>query len=114
MPCATASSVIQVGAVERTTTDMRSGSALFEDAFLVGTTFNYAEIRGFGTAEGRFFTEADELHHSPVAFTASIWWRNSFRSRPGGQDSARGIDQSSWWKSPKRAALSSANRRIIS
>ena len=58
----------KVGAVERTTTDMRSGSALFEDAFLVGATPNYAEIRDFETAEGRFFTEADELHHSPVAF----------------------------------------------
>ncbi len=58
----------KVGAVERTTTDIRSGSALFEDAFLVGATPNYAEIRDFETAEGRFFTEADELHHSPVAF----------------------------------------------
>jgi len=57
-----------VAAVEASTTDVRSGSALFEDANLIGVTPNYLDIRRLNVAAGRFFTEADEFHRQPVCF----------------------------------------------
>ncbi len=58
----------RVGAVEVVNTDVRAGNTLFEDANLVGASPNYAEIRDFEVATGRFFTEADEMHHAPICF----------------------------------------------
>ena len=57
-----------VAAVENSTTDVRSGSELFEDANLIGVTPNYLDIRRLNVAAGRFFTEADEFRRQPVCF----------------------------------------------
>jgi putative ABC transport system permease protein len=58
----------RVGAAENTTADVRFGNVLDEDANVLGVTPNYAEIRSFEVAAGRFLTDADELHRAPVCF----------------------------------------------
>ena len=58
----------RVGAAENTTADVRFGIVLDEDANVLGVTPNYAEIRNFEVAAGRFLTDADELHRAPVCF----------------------------------------------
>ena len=58
----------RVGAAENTTADVRFGNVLDEDANVLGVTPNYAEIRNFEVAAGRFLTDADELHRAPVCF----------------------------------------------
>jgi putative ABC transport system permease protein len=58
----------EVGAVENSISDVRSGNQLAEDASFMGVTPNYGEIRKINVASGRFFTEADELHRQPVCF----------------------------------------------
>ncbi len=55
-----------VAAVENATTDVRAGNELFEDALLSGVTPNYADARVLEVAEGRFLTQADELHRQRV------------------------------------------------
>ena len=55
-----------VAAVENATTDVRAGNELFEDALLSGVTPNYADARVLEIAEGRFLTQADELHRQRV------------------------------------------------
>jgi putative ABC transport system permease protein len=47
---------------------VHSGNALLENAWVIGVTANYAEVRGLNVAEGRFLTEADDEHRSEVAF----------------------------------------------
>ncbi len=58
----------QIAAMENSLSDVRSGSAVFEDVSIVGVTANYADIRSINLAIGRFLTEADDLHRSPVCF----------------------------------------------
>src|SRR5712692_2504233 len=58
----------QVAAVEGTVADIRSGNDLAEDVNLVGVTPNYAEVRSYTVATGRFFNDTDERHRSPVCF----------------------------------------------
>ncbi len=58
----------QIAAVENTNSDVRSGNELMEDVNVVGVTPNYAEIRSISLASGRFLTEADDTHRSPVCF----------------------------------------------
>ena len=48
--------------------DVRSGNILLENTDLTGVTPNYADIRNMNLSAGRFLTEGDELHHSPVCF----------------------------------------------
>jgi len=48
--------------------DIRSGDQLLENTRVTGATANYAQMRNIGVASGRYFTEADELHHSPICF----------------------------------------------
>ena len=61
----TAKSVAAAGYV---TSDIRSGNILLENTQVTGATANYAEMRNIGVAAGRYFTEADDLHHSPICF----------------------------------------------
>jgi putative ABC transport system permease protein len=61
----TARSVSSMGFV---TTDIRSGNILLENTRVTGATANYADMRNIGLAAGRYFTEADDLHHSPICF----------------------------------------------
>src|SRR6266436_6988826 len=58
----------QIGALLGTSSDVRSGNELLEDVNIDGVTPNYSEIRSFSVASGRFLTEADETHRSPVCF----------------------------------------------
>src|SRR5260370_17085974 len=58
----------QIAAVENSLSDIRSGNDLMEDVNIVGVTPNYAELRNINLASGRFMTEADDTHRSPVCF----------------------------------------------
>ncbi|HJY88203.1 MAG TPA: ABC transporter permease [Candidatus Acidoferrales bacterium] len=58
----------QVAALDGTDLDVRYGNELFENARVQGVTPNFAEVRSLGVAAGRFLTEADDLHRSPVCF----------------------------------------------
>jgi putative ABC transport system permease protein len=57
-----------VAAEEDQNVDARFGNILLENCNVAGVTPNYADIRSMNLAQGRFLTEADELHHSEVAF----------------------------------------------
>jgi putative ABC transport system permease protein len=57
-----------VAATDDRLMDVRSGNILLENTDLTGVTPNYAEIRSINLAGGRFLTEGDDLHHSPVCF----------------------------------------------
>jgi putative ABC transport system permease protein len=48
--------------------DVRSGNILLENTKLAGATADYAELRNIGLASGRYLTEADDLHRSPICF----------------------------------------------
>ncbi len=48
--------------------DIRYGNILLENCTIAGVSANYAEIENLNLAQGRFLTEADDLHHSAVAF----------------------------------------------
>lgn len=48
--------------------DMRSGNNLLENTRVTGATADYTELRNIGLASGRYLTEADDLHHSPICF----------------------------------------------
>jgi putative ABC transport system permease protein len=61
----TASRVAAAGWVN---TDIRSGSILLENTRVTGATADYTELRNIGLASGRYITEADDLHHSPICF----------------------------------------------
>jgi len=58
----------QVAALLGTNSDVRSGNDLMEDVRILGVTSNYSEVRSLNVAAGRFLTEADDTHHSPVCF----------------------------------------------
>jgi putative ABC transport system permease protein len=58
----------QVGAEEDTNADVRAGKVLDENVTVSGVTPNYADIRSFEVANGRFLTDADEDHRAQVAF----------------------------------------------
>ena len=61
-----------------TSSDVRSGNELLEDVSVDGVTPNYSDVRNIVVASGRFITEADETHHSPVAFIGSDLVRKFF------------------------------------
>jgi putative ABC transport system permease protein len=58
----------RVAAAGWVTIDMRSGNTLLENTRVTGATADYAELRNIGLASGRYITEADDLHHSPICF----------------------------------------------
>ena len=68
----------QVAAIEGSLADVRFGNDLLEDVNLVGVTSNYAEVRSYTVAAGRFFTQADEGHRSPVCFLGADVARRFF------------------------------------
>ncbi len=61
----------QVAAEDDRNMDVRSGNILLESTSLVGVSSNYSEIRNINLAQGRFLTEADDLHRAPVCFIGS-------------------------------------------
>ena len=68
----------QIAAVLGTSSDVRSGNALLEDVNVQGVTPNYSDVRNIVVGSGRFLTEADETHHSPVAFIGADVVRKFF------------------------------------
>jgi putative ABC transport system permease protein len=58
----------RVAAAGWVTIDIRSGNTLLENTRVTGATADYAELRNIGLASGRYITEADDLHHSPICF----------------------------------------------
>ncbi len=63
--------VLRIAGEEDQNVDVRYENILLENSSVVGVTPNYAEIENLNLAQGRFLTEADELHHSPVTFIGS-------------------------------------------
>ena len=61
----TASRVAAAGWV---TIDIRSRNILLENTRVMGATADYAELRNIGLSSGRYITQADDLHHSPICF----------------------------------------------
>jgi putative ABC transport system permease protein len=62
---------LRIAGEEDQNVDIRYENILLENSNVVGVTPNYAEIENLNLAQGRFLTEADELHHSPVTFIGS-------------------------------------------
>ena len=58
----------RVAAAGWVTIDIRAGNTLLENTRVEGATADYAELRNIGLASGRYLTEADDLHHSPICF----------------------------------------------
>jgi putative ABC transport system permease protein len=46
--------------------DMRYNGVLLENTRVMGASADYAELRNIGLASGRYITEADDRHHSPI------------------------------------------------
>jgi putative ABC transport system permease protein len=57
-----------VAATDDQNIDVRSGNMLLENTDVTGVTANYSELRNIGLVSGRYLTEADDLHRSPVCF----------------------------------------------
>jgi putative ABC transport system permease protein len=58
----------RIAGEEDQSSDIRYENQLMENSTIAGVTANYAEIENINLAQGRFLSEADDLHHSPVAF----------------------------------------------
>lgn len=58
----------RVAATGWVTKDIRYGNKLLENTSVMGATSDYAELRNIGLHSGRYITEADGLHHSPICF----------------------------------------------
>ena len=58
----------QIAALLGNVSDVRSGNDLLENVNILGVTANYSEVRSLNIAAGRFLTEADDTHRSPVCF----------------------------------------------
>src|SRR5262249_13649221 len=57
-----------VAAEEDRNLQTRAGDIIMENTSVMGTTPNFADVRNLNVSEGRFITEADDEHHSDVAF----------------------------------------------
>jgi putative ABC transport system permease protein len=57
-----------VAAEEDRNVQTRSGDQKMENTSVMGVTTNFADVRNLNVTEGRFFTPADEEHHSEVVF----------------------------------------------
>jgi putative ABC transport system permease protein len=58
----------QIAALLGNNSDVRYGNDLLENVNILGVSANYSEIRNVNVASGRFLTESDEEHRSPVCF----------------------------------------------
>lgn len=58
----------QIAAVIGTSSDIRYENQLKEDVNILGVSPNYSDVRSINVAAGRFLTDADNNHHSPVCF----------------------------------------------
>ena len=55
-----------VAAVDDRNVQVRSGNTKMDSTDVMGVTPNYADVRSLNIAQGRFITEADEMHHAEV------------------------------------------------
>jgi putative ABC transport system permease protein len=55
-----------VAAVDDRNVQVRSGNTKMDNTDVMGVTPNYADVRSLNIAQGRFITEADEMHHAEV------------------------------------------------
>lgn len=62
---------LRIAGEEDQNADIRYENILLENSSIAGVSANYAEIENLNLAQGRFLTEADDLHHAPVAFIGS-------------------------------------------
>jgi putative ABC transport system permease protein len=62
---------LRMAGEEDQVSDVRYENQLLENSSIAGVSPSYAEIENLNLAQGRFLTEADDLHHSPVAFIGS-------------------------------------------
>jgi len=60
--------------------DVRSGNILLENTRVTGATADYTELRNIGLASGRYLTQADDLHHSPICFIGADVAKKFFAS----------------------------------
>ncbi len=60
--------VQQVAAADDTRVSARYGNETLDDVSFLGTTPNFAEVRGINVGYGRFFTPSDDQHNAPVCF----------------------------------------------
>ncbi len=58
----------QIAALLGSNSDVRYGNDLLENVNILGVTSNYSDIRNVNVAAGRFLTESDQEHRSPVCF----------------------------------------------
>ncbi|HKW88199.1 MAG TPA: ABC transporter permease [Candidatus Acidoferrales bacterium] len=58
----------RAAAEEDTTQTVHYGENIMEDISVIGATPEFAEVRDFDIASGRFMTAPDELHRTPVCF----------------------------------------------
>jgi putative ABC transport system permease protein len=67
----TMKTALRIAGEEDQNQDLRYGNILLENSTVAGVSANYADIENLNLAQGRFLTEADDLHHSEVAFIGS-------------------------------------------
>ncbi len=70
----------QIAALFGTVSDVRAGNELLENVNILGVTSNYSEVRSLNVGAGRFLTEADETHRSPVCFIGADLAKKFFSS----------------------------------
>jgi len=58
----------KVAAADDTNVSVRYGNETLDGVQFLGTTPNFADVRGINVGLGRFFTETDDEHRSPVCF----------------------------------------------
>ena len=68
----------RVAAVDSTVQDVHNGERLMEDVSVIGATPEFAEVRSWDVAAGRFFTDVDETHRTPVCFVGQDIVANLF------------------------------------
>jgi len=47
---------------------VRTGNVKMDNTDVMGVTYNFADVRNINVAQGRFLTQADDVHHSEVVF----------------------------------------------
>src|SRR5258708_28414491 len=81
----------QIAALLGNNSDVRFGNDLLENVNILGVTSNYSEVRSLNIAAGRFLTEADQEHRSPVCFICADVVKKLFSNLdPTGQSTRTG------------------------
>jgi putative ABC transport system permease protein len=68
----------EVAAEENTVQDVHYGEKLIEEVTVIGATPEFAVVRDFDVAAGRFFTDVDETHRTPTCFIGHDVQENLF------------------------------------